>query len=69
MSGFEDFFDEQPEPSPRDWQIDAAKKRLLSDYFAVGIGLPVLCIAELPDTTLKRFESWHERQVLRQRKR
>jgi len=33
------------------------------------LNLPVFCIAELPDTTLKRFENWHEKQLMRQRKR
>jgi len=33
------------------------------------LNLPVFCIAELPDTTLKRFENWHEKQLMLQRKR
>jgi hypothetical protein len=27
------------------------------------LGLPVLCIQALPDTTLKRFEDWHVRKM------
>lgn len=29
------------------------------------LGLPVLCIRELPDTTLRRFEAWHEKHLQR----
>ena len=40
---------------------------LLSDDLARrvrdGLQLPVLCIRELPDTTLARFERWHEAKV------
>jgi hypothetical protein len=25
------------------------------------LNLPALCLRELPDTTLKRFERWHEK--------
>ncbi len=42
---------------------------LMADDFARRVrevlGLPVLCIRELPDTTLARFELWHEQQQVR----
>jgi len=40
---------------------------LLADELAKRVrdrlGLPILCIRELPDTTLKRFERWHVGQL------
>jgi hypothetical protein len=40
---------------------------LMSDDLARRVretlGLPVLSIRELPDTTLSRFEDWHVRQL------
>jgi hypothetical protein len=32
------------------------------------LGLPVLSIRELPETTLRRFEDWHVRQVPKRRR-
>lgn len=40
---------------------------LLASDFAKQVkselGLPVLCIKALPDSTLARFETWHEKQI------
>lgn len=33
------------------------------------LDLPVLSISELPDKTLRRFEKWHEKQVLKRSRR
>jgi hypothetical protein len=40
----------------------------LADRVRRVLGLPVLCISALPDTTLHRFEAWHERHLSRRGK-
>lgn len=40
----------------------------LAERVRAVLGLPVLCIRTLPDTTLSRFEKWHEREVANRKK-
>jgi hypothetical protein len=35
----------------------------MADSLRETLGLPVLSIRELPDTTLRRFENWHVKQL------